>query len=143
MIRVCYAVLNLSYGVLLFVATFVWRWIPNTFLQSENTTGTLFAISVIFAIPFVGTYTRLGLNCAEGEEPSPATKARHAALNRECLVWPVAWYGGCGLVLLVWVGCSVVPLPINSFLALPALLSCLTGIWFLFAYPAAMRLFKS
>ena len=139
--RLIYATLALTYGVFLLVATFMWRLIPLAFLQSENATGITFAISVVMAVPFLITYTKLGLNSAEGEEPSPETKARQTALKQECPIWPIAWYGGIGFVLFVWVGCATFQLPAHPFFAFNGVFGCLTGVWFMFVYPVAARLF--
>ena len=77
LMRQVYSVIALGYGGCLLVATFVWRAIPFDFVKSETAGAIAFAISAAMSVPFVTTYTRLGLNCAEGEKPSPKTKARH------------------------------------------------------------------
>jgi len=89
------------------------------------------------------TYTKLGFNSAEGEEPSPETTARHAALKREFPIWHIAWYAGIGFVLFAWVGAAAIQISVHPFFAFSGMISCLTGIWFLFAYPVATRLFHS
>lgn len=141
--RVAYAIFVLTYGLALLVAAFAWHMIPIPFLQSANGMGTTFAISVLLAVPFVVTYTRLGLNTAEGEHTSPETKARHSELYRECPAWPICWYGGLGFVGFALVGSTFLQIPIHPFFAFSATFSCLTGFWFLFAYPVALRLFDS
>lgn len=138
--RLIYGILALIYGVFFLVVTFAWRRIPLAFLQAENAVGITFAVSVIMFIPFVITYTKLGFNSAEGEEPSPETKARHAALKRECPIWRITWYGCIGFVLFVWIGFATVQLPANPFFALSGMMGCVTGVWFLFAYPIATGL---
>ncbi len=140
--RIIYAVITLVYGVSLLVLAFAWRLIPLAFLQTESATGIAFVVSVVMAIPFVVTYTTLGLNSAEGEEESRETKARHASLKRDCPIWPIAWYGGIGLVFVVWVGGAALQFPVHPFFAFSGVVSCLTAVWFMFAYPVASRLFK-
>jgi hypothetical protein len=141
--RVTYAIITLVYGIFLLAVAIVWRAIPFAFLRSDNAMGISFAVSAAMAIPFVVTYTTLGLNSAEGEKESPETRARHAALRRKCPIWQIAWFGGIGLILASWVGGLVFHFPVHPFFAFSGVLSCLTGVWFLFAYPVASRLFKS
>ena len=140
--RLIFATVALTFGISLLVLTFAWRHIPIPFLQTNDATGLSFLITVVMAMPFVATYTTLGLNSAEGEEPSPETKARHAALRRECRIWPVAWYGGICFVAFVWVGYAAFQLPVHPFFAFSGWIACLTGVWFLYAYPVAIRLFN-
>ncbi len=135
--RQVYGIAVLAYGACLLVATFVWRAIPFAFVRSESASAIAFAISVALSIPFVTTYTRLGLNCAEGEKPSSVTKARHAALKAKCPLWPIAWYGSIGFVAFVWLGCPYFQLAAHPFFAFSGVISSLTGIWLLFAYPVA------
>ncbi len=140
--RLIFAIFSLAHGLFLLVATFTWRLIPIAFLQSESATGIAFVISALMFIPFVSTYTTLGLNSPEGEEQTPETKARHAALKQACPIWSLAWYSGLGFVLFVWIGCTYLQIPAHPFFAFSGMISCLTGIWFLFVYPVAVKLFQ-
>lgn len=137
-----YALLALAYGGATLVASVFWRQLPWPFLQSDSATGVAFVVSAAIAIPFIITYTQLGLNSAEGELASLATRSRHETLKRECPLWAKAWNLGLAFVGVSWV-IAVLSGAVHPFFAFSAAVSCLTGIWFLFAYPVARRLFGS
>lgn len=140
--RKIFAITTLIFGTGMIFATAAFRVPTLAFLRSDHATVTAFVIAVAFFLPFVITYTQLGLNSAEGEDPSPETEARHAALKRECPIWPLAWYGGIGFVGAVWIAVAAFSVPLHPFFAFSGVISILSGIWFLSAYPVACRLFK-
>jgi uncharacterized membrane protein HdeD (DUF308 family) len=139
-VRRIFGVATLIFGIALLIATFAYRIPALAVLRTENATGFTFLLTAINAMPFIATYTKLGLNSAEGEKPSPEVKARHARLNRECRIWPTAWYGGLGFIGFVWTTNAAFGFPVHPFFAFSGVVSVLTGVWFLFAYPIAGRL---
>ncbi len=92
-------------------------------------------------LPFVVTYTKVGLNSAEGEEPSPETKQRHAKLHCVCPAWKVVWYAFIVFVFLSWFVFPVFGLPIHPFHGFTIGISLLSGFWLCFVYPVAKGLF--
>lgn len=137
-----YSVVAFLIGVPLLVAAFLWRFIPWPFLRTEYSSAIAFAVSAALAIPFIITYTVLGLNWPQDEStpPSPETEFRHQILNRECPIWPIAWRGAVGFTGVSWATAAFTG-TVHPFFAYSAALCCLTGTWFLFAFPIARRLF--
>ena len=136
-----FAIVALLYGATLALATFMWKQPMFRLFQSEQATGMAFLVAAVFFAPFVVTFTKLGLNTAEGEEPSAETKKRLAMLSKECPMWPVAWYGSIGFIALSWLGSMIVGDAIHPFFAFSAAVSLASGMWFAFVYPTAKRLF--
>lgn len=110
-------------------------------MWSDDVRGPLFAGAVLLGFPAVGTFTSLGLNTAEGERQSPETRVRWEELSAACSLWPWLWYG-CFIppavaFLLHLMDYSVAD-PIHL---MSGAISCFGGLWFLFVYPVARRLF--
>ncbi|HCS55548.1 hypothetical protein [uncultured Rubinisphaera sp.] len=141
-IRQTFAFIALAIGANLAVATFAWKSQFLALFQTEHAIVTSFIIAVVLFIPFVFTFTQLGLNSAEGETPSPETKRRLKLLSSQCSMWPVTWYSALGFIGFSWLAFFLVGDIVNPFFAMSAALASLSGSWFLFVYPVARRLFK-
>jgi hypothetical protein len=136
-----FATIALIYGIVLMLLAFTWQLPWPNILHGELAMGIGFLVSVLFFLPFVITFTRLGLNTAEGEKPSPETNQRLATLSKECRMWPVTWYGMMGLIALAWLAFLVWGDAIHPMFAFSGAISLASGLWFAFVYPTAKRLF--
>ncbi|MEM7476609.1 MAG: hypothetical protein AAF483_16600 [Planctomycetota bacterium] len=104
-------------------------------------TAVCFTASVFMSIPFVVTYTILGLNTAEGQKKSLETKQRHEFLRSACPWWHPMWYACTGVVLVSLVVSAVYQLPLDILLICNSMLLMPTGIWFLTVFERAAVLF--
>ncbi|NOX55939.1 MAG: hypothetical protein GXP27_16145 [Planctomycetes bacterium] len=138
-----FAAVALLYGATLAIATFTWKQPMFQLFQSEHATGITFLVAGVFFLPFVITFTALGLNTAEGEASSSETKKRLAMLSKECRMWSVTWHGVIGFIMLSWLGFMIVGDAVNPFFAFSAGISVASGLWFMFVYPTAKRLFDT
>lgn len=141
-VRQIFAFIALAIGATLAVATFTWKSRFLTVFQSEHATVTAFLIAAVLFVPFVTTFTQLGLNTAEGESPSPETKRRLELLSSQCRMWNISWYSALGFVGISWLAFFFVGSTVHPFFAMSAGMTALSGLWFLFVYPVARRLFK-
>ena len=138
-----FAGLALLYGAILAIATFALKMPMFGVLQSNNALGITFLIAGVFFLPFVVTSTRLGLNTAEGQDPSTETKRRLARLSKACPMWPITWYGSLGFIIVSWVAFAIMGDAVHPFFAFSAAMSLASGLWFAFVYPTATRLFRN
>ncbi|MDP1561026.1 MAG: hypothetical protein Q8M16_06490 [Pirellulaceae bacterium] len=109
------------------------------FVRPMDLTGVTFAGCAIFAIPFVITYTSLGLNSAEGEQETPETKLRHKLLKSACPWWHPSWYVCIGVIVLSWILGATLKIRLDVFVIFGSMLMMLSGIWFLTVYCTAHR----
>lgn len=138
-----FAILAMLYGIGLTVAAFAWAHPMLQPLHGKNILPFTFITSVVFFVPFVITYTQLGLNTAEGEKPSTESSRRLARLAAECPIWQVAWCAAIGLVSFSFFAFMLVGDSVNPLFAFSAAISGFSGLWFAFVYPTAVRLFGS
>lgn len=136
-----FAAIALLYSGALAIATFAWTqpWLQP--LHTDNVIPTTFGVAAIFFVPFVITFTQLGLNTAEGEKSSPETTRRLSLLSTACPMWSVAWYSAIGLVVMSFGAFVIAGDSVNPFFAFSAAISGLSGMWFAFIYPTAKKLF--
>jgi len=99
-----------------------------------------FLITIVLSIPFVMTYTLLGLN-SDDRKPPFDVQARWNELSRVCRWWPQVWYGPQLVILVSWVlfACGI-PV-VNPMHVFSGSLAGLCGLWFLLVYEHAARLF--
>jgi hypothetical protein len=128
----------ICYGLALFIGACI-PAVP--WINTDWGVAVTFVVACSFFLPFVITYTKVGLNSAEGEIPSPETKRRHAELHRVVPGWKVAWYGFIAFVFFCWFVLPAFRLPINPFHGFTIGVSLLSGIWLRFVYPVARDLF--
>ena len=116
-----------------------WGWFAD-----NNALGYACISCVICAIPFVVTYTQLGLNYAEDGTPqSPETENRQQRLRDECSVWPLSWAVTQGLIVVALALVLLQPqLRVNFFFVFFGAFSLLSCLWFLLVYPTARALFS-
>ena len=110
------------------------------FIRPTSVTGVSFVSSALLAIPFVITYTKLGLNSAEGEEETPGTKHRHRVLQSACPWWHPSWYACIGFIGLSWLLGTFLNLRLDVIVVFSSMIMMLNGIWFLTVYCTAHRL---
>jgi hypothetical protein len=129
---------SIAYGLALAIGSCVpaMQW-----LNGEWGVGVAFVIAGVFFLPFVVTYTAVGLNSAEGEEPSAEIKQRHADLQRVCPAWKVMWYSFIVFIPTNWIVFRMFGLPMNPFHGFTIGISLLSGAWLCFVYPAAKKIF--
>jgi len=136
-----FAATALLYGIVLAISTFAWKHPLFQRATTENIIPATFIVAITFFVPFVITFTKLGLNTGEGEEPSAETKKRLSTLTNACSMWPITWYGSIGFAAISWVAFFFVGDVINPFFGFSAAVSLLSGLWFVFVYPTAKSLF--
>ncbi len=141
-LRILFSMAALLHGLTIAAATVAWKHPLFAVFHAENATAVTFLISVVFFIPFVLTYTNLGLNSAEGKPPSPETQRRLDLLTRHCKAWPATWYGPVGFVAISWGLFFILGDSVHPFFAFAAAMSLVSGCWFLFVYPTARSLFS-
>ncbi|MDF1744896.1 MAG: hypothetical protein P1V19_14465 [Gimesia sp.] len=134
-----FGTLSLLYGAVLAIAAYAGRLPLFQFLQFENVTVFIFFGAGFFYLPFVITYTQLGLN-SDGE-PSLETKGRREQFARASPLWSITWKGALGFIGVSWVVFMFMGNTINPFFAFSASISFMSGMWFVFVYPIAKKLF--
>lgn len=134
-----FGILSLLYGATLVIATYAGRLPLFRFLQTENAFVTIFFGAVFFYLPFILTYTQLGLNF-DGE-PSFETQDRRERFAKACPLWSITWKYSFGFIGVSWAAFMFLGNAINPFLAFLAGISIMSGMWFVFAYPVAKKLF--
>jgi hypothetical protein len=101
----------------------------------------IIVLGIIFFIPFVLTYSWLGLN---EEEPSHETKRRWRVLIKECPNWTISWLGLIAALVIIWGIAWLGDCPrANPFVAIAGAMSFISGTWLLCVYPKAIELFGS
>ncbi len=142
------AAINISFAFWTVAVGWGFDLVPDFILkriQRNDLTPCLFVLGIVLSIPFVVTYTKVGLNSAEGEKPFPETKRRHKELRRVCPEWPFIWYGMFLNMVIVFISAAVIGKNFDPDLLIMASfigpLSLTGGLWFLFVYHVAKELF--
>ncbi|WP_417389621.1 hypothetical protein [Gimesia sp.] len=134
--------LAILYGLCMSVFAYAGTLSWFQFTHAESTLFTSLLGAFFFVYPFISTWQEFGLNYVDkDEDPFSPSDDYHRRLTNACRMYPACWYLPVIFMFGTFIAFFVISDQIQPIYSVIAAMAFISGLWFVFVYPTARKLF--
>ncbi|MEQ8856700.1 hypothetical protein [Gimesia sp.] len=138
-----FGILAILYGICMAVFAYASRISLFQFTHSDSTGMVCLIGALFFLFPFLDTYEGFGLNYVDKDiDPFSPSGDNHRRLMQKCRVYHACWYLPVGFMFGTFIAWLIFPDYIQPQYSILSAFAALSGLWFIFVYPQANKLFN-
>lgn len=137
-----FGILAILYGICMAVFAYAGSIPWFQFTHAESTLMFCFFGALFFVFPFKESYEGFGLNYVDKSiDPFSPSGDNHRRLIKACPMFHASWYLPFGFMFGTFIAWLIFPDIIQPQYAVLSAFGFMSGLWFLFIYPHARKLF--